>query len=240
MTVASGVLEPDHVDPGRPIGKAGSLAVAFSFSLPDSVAPATASFSGNASGGTGPYTFNWSFGDGGTATGANATYTYLIPGSYVVLMRALDQHGLTGATTHPLTVDYPLKVTLAVFPLNGTAPLSVACSSSVSSGNPPYSFNWSFGDGGASTLPNPSHIFLSGGTFTVSLLVTDQAGLRVTRNASILVVSTPSTGTPTPGFPTPVELGLGITLAGAASGGAIALWWLHRRRTGGGSAAGNP
>ena len=38
------------------------------------------------------------------------------------------------------------------------------------------SWSWDFDDGGTSTLQNPTHVFVSGGTYTVGLTVTDNNG----------------------------------------------------------------
>ena len=47
---------------------------------------------------------------------------------------------------------------------------------SVSGGFYPYSYEWDFGDGETNTEANPSHVYHSGGTFTVTLKVTDDKG----------------------------------------------------------------
>ncbi len=50
--------------------------------------------------------------------------------------------------------------------------------SNVSGGFYPYSYEWDFGDGNTSTEPdsNPSHIYRSSGTYTVTLKITDDKG----------------------------------------------------------------
>jgi PKD repeat protein len=37
-------------------------------------------------------------------------------------------------------------------------------------------WNWSFGDGGGATVPNPLYTYSKRGTYTVTLLVTNSAG----------------------------------------------------------------
>jgi predicted phage baseplate assembly protein len=56
----------------------------------------------------------------------------------------------------------------------GDAPLTVRFSDRSTGTISAYS--WDFGDGGASTAQNPSHTFKSGGTYTVSLVVTGPQG----------------------------------------------------------------
>lgn len=50
-------------------------------------------FSGIATGGTAPYTYTWSFGDGTNAVGPNPTHTYLQSGIYTVCLMIVDMAG---------------------------------------------------------------------------------------------------------------------------------------------------
>ena len=63
-------------------------------------------------------------------------------------------------------------------PMFGVPPLTV---SFTGSGNDTdgeiVSYEWDFGDGNTSTLQNPSHTFISEGTYNVILVVTDNDGL---------------------------------------------------------------
>ena len=52
--------------------------------------------------------------------------------------------------------------------------------------------SWTFGDGATSTATNPSHTYAAGGTYTVALTVTDDAGATGTASQSVTVGS--STG----------------------------------------------
>src|SRR6266568_1658602 len=72
-----------------------------------------------------------------------------------------------------------------------TASCSVlACTFTSTSSDPDGSitaYAWSFGDGGTSTAPNPSHIYTSEGTYTVQLTVTDDQGATSTTSQSVTV-----------------------------------------------------
>ncbi len=46
---------------------------------------------------------------------------------------------------------------------------------------------WTFGDGGTSTATSPSHTYAAGGTYSVSLKVTDNGGLTNTKTSSVTV-----------------------------------------------------
>ncbi|HVZ20758.1 MAG TPA: PKD domain-containing protein, partial [Vicinamibacterales bacterium] len=47
--------------------------------------------------------------------------------------------------------------------------------------------SWNFGDGGTSTATNPSHTYAAGGTYTVTLTVTDNGGAQNTKSAPVTV-----------------------------------------------------
>ncbi|HNX18081.1 MAG TPA: PKD domain-containing protein [Methanoregula sp.] len=57
---------------------------------------------------------------------------------------------------------------------SGSAPLTVNFTDS--STNSPTQWQWDFGDGGTSILQNPTHEYISPGTYTVKLTVTNAAG----------------------------------------------------------------
>ncbi|MHB1491643.1 MAG: PKD domain-containing protein, partial [Cellulomonas sp.] len=56
--------------------------------------------------------YSWSFGDGGTATGATAQHTFAVAGTYPVALTVADAQGLTGTATQQVTVatDVPFAV----------------------------------------------------------------------------------------------------------------------------------
>ncbi len=56
------------------------------------------------------------------------------------------------------------------------------------------SWAWSFGDGGTSTAQNPSHTYAAAGTYTVTLTVTDAAGLTDDVSHDVTVTAAPPGG----------------------------------------------
>ena len=76
-------------------------------------------------------------------------------------------------------------------PVSGTAPLSVAFTDQ--STNLPTAWFWDFGDGGISTLQNPTYIYSTAGTFTVNLTATNAGGSDSENKTSFITVTSPPT-----------------------------------------------
>ena len=53
------------------------------------------------------------------------------------------------------------------------------------------SYAWTFGDGGTSTLPSPSHTYAAGGSYPVSLTVTDNQGAQSSPTSKTVTVTVP-------------------------------------------------
>ncbi|MCI4337086.1 MAG: PKD domain-containing protein [Thermoplasmata archaeon] len=64
---------------------------------------------------------------------------------------------------------------------------SLTYNATVLGGTHPYTYLWKFGDGGQSTLANPSHTYSGAGQYTVSLTVTDARGLRTVATTVIVL-----------------------------------------------------
>jgi len=102
---------------------------------------------------------------------------------------SLGAYTLTG-TVVPMSNLPPIASTVNTTPKSGVAPLSVTCSSngSYDPDGTISSYRWDFGDGsGISTLANPVHVYDKPGTYTASLVVTDNGGLTATSSVVINV-----------------------------------------------------
>jgi len=215
-----------------------------SFSIVSSTAPLSASFTytpaspsvgsqvtftGTASGGTQPYSFNWAFGDGSTGTGATATHAYATAGSYTVVLTVKDnaspQQTVTSQQT--VTVTSPLPQPLsASFTFNPSSPQTnqqVTFTAAATGGTTPYSFGWTFGDGSSGTGSNVTHAYASAGTFTVVLTTRDSGSPQQTATSqqSVTVTSPPppplsASFTYSPSAPI---AGQQVTFTASASGG---------------------
>jgi len=152
-------------------------------------APLTVQFSGVAAGGYPPYSFGWNFGDGSSSSLQNPSHTFLAAGNYTTTLTVTDSRQSSSSASVKITVLQRAQLVAYIFatPTNGTAPLTVTFSSRVAGGTAPYSFAWSFGDGGSSTAPLPVHTYSTPGAYNASLLVTDGAGAMATAAIQVVV-----------------------------------------------------
>lgn len=67
-------------------------------------------------------------------------------------------------------------------------------------------FFWTFGDGGTSTLPNPSHLYATAGTYTVALRLTNRCGLDTQLSQKVTIFNPP----PRPTVPGAIALCTGV------------------------------
>ena len=148
-------------------------AAAFGASVTGGTVPLTVSFTDQSTGS--PASWSWSFGDGGTSSQQNPTYQYQNPGTYTVSLTASNAAG-SNTKTQPalITVNPGPFVSFYGAPLSGVAPLTVSFVDQ--SGNSPTAWLWDFGDGGTSTLQNPTHAYASAGTYSVRLTATTAMG----------------------------------------------------------------
>ncbi len=137
-----------------------------------------------------PTSWNWTFGDGGTSTAQNPSYTYTNPGTYTVSLTVSNQCGLdTETKTDYITVLPKPSADFVGTPTKGEAPLTVQFTDN-STGNP-TSWSWNFGDGGTSTQQNPSHTYTNPGTYTISLTATNDCGSDIETKSDYIEVKHP-------------------------------------------------
>lgn len=127
----------------------------------------------------GPQSATWNFGDNTTGTGPKPSHTYAAAGSYQVRFTITDRQGLSDDTTRTVTVTSGggnPPVARFTFTCTGRTCSFDGRTSSVPNGI--QSAVWNFGDGGtASTTPTPTHTYATGGTFNVTLTITDKQNL---------------------------------------------------------------
>ena len=135
--------------------------------------------------------YRFDFGDGtavGPQAASTAHHTYSTAAVYTVTVTVTDTAGLSSTATAQVTVtDSPPTAVLSLSTANGRAPLPVGADGSGSSdpdATPIATYAFDFGDGSPTVGPQSSpvarHTYTAKGTFTVTLTVTDTAGLSAT------------------------------------------------------------
>ncbi|MEI9955526.1 MAG: PKD domain-containing protein [Ferruginibacter sp.] len=136
-------------------------------------APLTVSFTNTS---TGAATYNWDFGDGNSSTVKSPTHTYTTTGTFSVTLIVTNANGCSDTLKKPELVKIqPPLIVINNLPVKDCAPLKWTFSSTATSIDPIVSYQWDFGDGNTSTLPNPTHIF-SAGSYTIQLVITTAGG----------------------------------------------------------------
>ena len=80
------------------------LSASFTYSPSAPLAGSTVTFSGVASGGASPYSYNWTFGDGSAGSGQAASHTYSAPGTYSVNLTATDSASHSASSAQAVVV----------------------------------------------------------------------------------------------------------------------------------------
>ena len=149
---------------------------------------------------TNPITsYSWSFGDGQTASGNPASHSFNAAGTYVVTLTVTDQYGRSATSTQAIDVGGGTAPTASFLTSPSTPRVAEhvnfnASASTAGTGRTIRSYDWDFGDGEQkrTTTPITTHDFQTAGDFTVTLVVTDDAGRTgVTSNTITVATDAP-------------------------------------------------
>ncbi|HUK88988.1 MAG TPA: PKD domain-containing protein [Blastocatellia bacterium] len=183
-TTSISVAQPVHQAPQ----------VSISASTTSGQAPLAVNFSANVTDqGATISSYAWSFGDGQTSNSASPSHVYTSGGAFTASLTVTDSTGATGTASMPINVAQqnqaqPPQANVTASATSGVAPLPVNFTASVNDpGSQITSYNWNFGDGQTSSSQSPSHVYSAVGNFTVTLVVTDSAGLQGTGSTTIAV-----------------------------------------------------
>ena len=156
----------------------------------------TVNFTGSGSSTNGAVTYAWYFGNGGTSAQQNPTENYN-SGIYNPILVVTDSLGCQDTATTQVAVTN----VQAAFTSSTTQACSGIAVQFTDQSNFASAWNWDFGDGGTSTLQNPTHTYTNTGTYTVSLnvsygpchnSVTHAAYINVTQPISFNISATPT------------------------------------------------
>ena len=158
-------------------------------------APLGVSFNDASTGGAAT-NWNWNFGgippdvSPATSNTRSAAVIYTKPGTYTVTLTVSNASGSSVATPVTITV-FPAPVAdFAVSKATGCYPTSIGFTDKSNAGGVPgaslVSWLWDFADGSLDSIQNPTHLYKTGGTFTVTLYVKNNYGCK--GNSSIISV----------------------------------------------------
>lgn len=198
VTTANAVstkTEADYITVGEPAGPeadfsvnaAGGLAVEGQPLLfTNLTVPGSASFADT--------TWFWDFGDGTTSTDPEPAKVYNSLGSFTVSLTATNAFGTdTETKTNFITIAVRVAPTVdfSADPLVAIEDEEVEFTPAIVQGSlPVLETNWSFGDGGASSVNSPSYAYDTAGVYTVTLeVVTAAETITATKTGYITVLN---------------------------------------------------
>jgi gliding motility-associated-like protein len=144
------------------------------FTVSPACAATSFTFTNTTTGGSAGNLYNWDFGSGLTSTQTNPTLTLSNAGAILVKLKVTDgncSHDTTKfVVVHPNPVPNFTPTNICLGDIT-----TFTNTTTIASGNV-VSWNWDFGGGNTSTLPNPTFTFSTSGLQTVKLSATTNNG----------------------------------------------------------------
>ncbi len=160
--------------------------------------------------------YTWDFGDGTSGSGMTTSHTYAA-GTYTAELTVKDDKGATaGASKQVSPAAAPnQKPTAAFTPTPSGLTVGVDGSASSDPDGSVVAWAWTFGDGTSAAGATANHAYGSGGSYAVTLTVTDDKGATDSLTKSVTVAAT-TNQPPTANF-TAGCAGLACALDGSSS-----------------------
>src|SRR5205823_10954 len=197
------------------------LAVILVISASPTELAVSTTFNTRATGGSAPYaSYNWTFGDGTTATTTTATtnHIYNATGTFSAMVAVTDSTSVTAMST---AVSVAVNPRLSVTAVAGPNPteMSKATSFTIMSagGAGAIVCSWTFGDGTTGTGCITTHAYASQGTFTASVTAADTVNVTATTDISVAVNA--KLAVTSVASPRPTEVGKAVSFTSTPAGG---------------------
>ena len=181
-------------------------------------------------------TLLWNFGDGTTGYGATPVHTYAQPGTYTVTLTATSGSGGTASATTTVTItqgSVPVGRPTANVngPYTGTVGVPVQFNNAGTSdpNGKTLTYRWDFGDGSSVLASNPTHTYLSAGTYSVTLSVSNDNSVMTVSTIATISAATAKSLVANAGGPYTTALNQVLQLDGSATtnpnGGLLSYSW---------------
>ncbi len=135
-----------------------------------------------------PISYEWTFGDGASASGLSATHAYSSTGEYTIRFRASNEGGADTSSTSVTIVPPPQPASIASLNANPN-PVDegeqVRFNANVQ-GDSPITRSWEFGDGSSGSGRSPTHTYDEPGQYTARLTASNNVG-EDTRSVTVRV-----------------------------------------------------
>lgn len=192
-----------------------NVTAAYSFSFANGCAQSNAIKFTNQSTATGTLTYQWSFGDGQTATDASPAHTYSGAGSYNAQLVAISSSGCSDTIVQAVTIGQ--SKTDFTSAANACTGKPVAFTNA--SAPAPTIVTWIFGDGQTGSGINTQHTYTNPGTYVVTMKA-DFGGCTDSVSKPVTITNKPA-GSFTTAVPasctTPVTVQFNNTATGAVA-----------------------
>jgi len=117
--------------------------------------------------------YQWDFGDGGTATTHKPVHFYNHPGTYNVSLTTQSNTSCSSSLSNSFNFGQVGNPVIAVFAGKALTATTDTFLISEGGGTPPYTHLWAFGDGATSTVYKPTHTYANAGVYAASFTVID-------------------------------------------------------------------
>src|SRR5881397_2526298 len=160
------------------------------------------SFTCSATGGTAPYSYVWTFGDGNTGGGPAVSHVYQSAGAMTVTCTATDSASATAAGSTSVDVSPSPSVGAYANPSAAVPGTSLTFSAQATGGPGGFTdYAWTLGDGAAGSGTQVAHSFAQPGSYQASVTVTDTNGGTASGSVSVTIsnIQVTASGTPASG-----------------------------------------